>query len=136
MRKPRAVTFSDLPLLIVSGSSVVGRRQALRLAVLAAAAVGAPTVVSRLVHAPPAAADDGSVFDEILAGRRIRGRLELRGGRLVPVLYIDGVELHIMRGRDGYTSSVNHYQSYPTARRAARAAVRSLNGARLLHRHN
>lgn len=103
---------------------------------LTAAAVGTSTVVARLVDAGPAAADDGTQFDEILAGRRIRGRLERRGARLAPAVYIDGVELHLMRSGPGFTSSVNHYQTYATPRQAARAAAVSLNGARLLHTHN
>ena len=109
------------------------RRQVLRLGVLTAAAVGTSTAVSRLANAGPAAADDGTQFDEVLAGRRIRGRLERRGGRLTPAVYIDGVELHLMRSGPGFTTSVNHYQTYGTPRQAARAAVVSLNGAQLLH---
>ncbi len=103
---------------------------------LTAAAVGTSTVVSRLVDAGPAAADDGTVFDEIFAGRRIQGRLELRGARLVPAVYVDGVELHLMRSGRGFTTSVNHYQTYATPGQAARAAVVSLNGAQLLRMHH
>jgi Tyrosinase co-factor MelC1 len=130
------ITFCDLSSLFVISRSLrvpLDRRQALRLGVLTAAAVGTSTVVSRLADAGATAVDDGTQFDEILAGRRIRGRLERRGARLAPAVYIDGVELHLMRSGPGFTTSVNHYQTYGTAREAAHAAVVSLNGAQLLH---
>jgi hypothetical protein len=55
---------------------------------------------------------------------------------VVPALYIDDVELHLMRSGSRFTTVVNHYQTYATPRQAARAAVASLNGAQLLHLHN
>jgi Tyrosinase co-factor MelC1 len=130
------ITLCNLLLLTVSSRShrvPLDRRQVLRLGVLTAAAVGASTVVSRLADTGVAAADDGTQFDEILAGRRLRGRLERRGARMTPAVYIDGVELHLMRSGRGFTTAVNHYQTYATARQAARAAAVSLNGAQLLH---
>ena len=103
---------------------------------LTATAVGTSAVVSRMVSAGAATTDDDTEFDEIIAGRPVRGRLERRGARLVPAVYIDGVELHLMRSGSGVTTPVNHYQTYATPRRAARAAVVSLNGARLLPMHS
>jgi hypothetical protein len=41
-----------------------------------------------------------------------------------------------MPSGSGFTTSVNHYQTYATPRRAAGAAVVSLNGARLLPMHS
>ncbi|MFI1885730.1 tyrosinase family oxidase copper chaperone [Streptomyces jumonjinensis] len=45
---------------------------------------------------------------------------------------IDGRPLEVMRRSDGgYLSVVNHYESFPTLREAARAAVDELGSARL-----
>jgi hypothetical protein len=130
-----AITLGNIVLLLVRRGSL-DRRQVLRLGVLTATAVGTSTVVSRMVAAGAATTDDGTVFDEVFAGRQVRGRLERRGAQLVPAVYIDGVELHLMRSGSSFTTSVNHYQTYATPRRAARAAVVSLNGAQLLPMHS
>jgi hypothetical protein len=48
-------------------------------------------------------------------------------------VFVDGVELHVMRNADGsWISVVSHYDPVPTPRAAARAAVDELRGARLL----
>nr|EIF92165.1 tyrosinase co-factor MelC1 [Streptomyces tsukubensis NRRL18488] len=49
---------------------------------------------------------------------------------------IDGRPLHIMRRADGsFMSLVNHYESFPTLREVARAAVDELGAAQLaVHR--
>ncbi|WP_082115310.1 tyrosinase family oxidase copper chaperone [Lentzea aerocolonigenes] len=61
--------------------------------------------------------------------RRDRG---VHGHHGQPVVTVDGVPLHVMRGADGrYVTSVNHYQSFPTLKAAARAAAESLRGAAL-----
>ncbi|WP_461030533.1 apotyrosinase chaperone MelC1, partial [Streptomyces sparsus] len=45
---------------------------------------------------------------------------------------IDGAELHVMRNADGtWISVVNHYETFPTPRAVARAAVLELRGAQL-----
>jgi hypothetical protein len=56
------------------------------------------------------------------------------GARLVPSVEvrIDGRPLHVMRRADGtYLSLVNHYESFPTLRDVARAAVDELGDAQL-----
>lgn len=48
-------------------------------------------------------------------------------------MFVDGVELHVMRNADGtWISVVSHYDPVPTPRAAARAAVDELQGARLV----
>ncbi|MGW1819037.1 tyrosinase family oxidase copper chaperone [Streptomyces sp. NPDC002125] len=47
-------------------------------------------------------------------------------------IHIDGRALHVMRRADGtYLSTVNHYESFPTLRETARAAVDELGTAQL-----
>ncbi|MFD9318890.1 tyrosinase family oxidase copper chaperone [Streptomyces sp. NPDC060053] len=120
----------------------LSRRRALTAAAVVA---GAP-----LVAAPAARAADrdhdshgsheshGSpdAFDEVYKGRRIQGRTaggsgHHHGGGYG--VYVDGVELHVMRNADGtWISVVSHYDPVPTPRAAARAAVDELQGARLV----
>ncbi len=48
-------------------------------------------------------------------------------------VFIDGVELHVMRNADGsWISVVSHYDPVATPRAAARAAVDELQGAALM----
>ncbi|MDR6978948.1 hypothetical protein J2X68_005682 [Streptomyces sp. 3330] len=115
----------------------LSRRRALTAAAVIA---GAP-----LVATPVARADDhhhdshGSTpgsFDEVYKGRRIQGRPtggsgHHHGGGYG--VYVDGVELHVMRNADGtWISVVSHYDPVPTPKAAARAAVDELQGARLV----
>jgi hypothetical protein len=59
------------------------------------------------------------------------GHHEHHGGGYA--VFIDGVELHVMRNADGsWISVVSHYDPVPSPRAAARAAVDELQGARLL----
>ncbi|OQR61218.1 tyrosinase [Streptomyces maremycinicus] len=117
----------------------LSRRRALT---AAAAVTGAA-----LVTVPAARADDthhdahgahGSPepFDEVYKGRRIQGRATAGGGHHHGGgygVYVDGVELHVMRNADGtWISVVSHYDPVPTPRAAARAAVDELRGARLV----
>ncbi|WP_314220505.1 apotyrosinase chaperone MelC1 [Streptomyces zaehneri] len=114
----------------------LSRRRALT---AAAAVTGAA-----LVTVPAARADDhhhdahGSPdsFDEVYKGRRIQGRPTDGGGHHHGGgygVYVDGVELHVMRNADGtWISVVSHYDPVPTPRAAARAAVDELQGARLV----
>ncbi|MEW1612674.1 MULTISPECIES: tyrosinase family oxidase copper chaperone [unclassified Streptomyces] len=83
-------------------------------------------------------------FAEMYRGREIRGNVSVlvpageAGGtaadRAEPVIEIriDGRPLHVMRRADGtYLSEVTHYESFPTLRETARAAVDELGTARL-----
>ncbi|MEU0969187.1 tyrosinase cofactor [Streptomyces sp. NPDC005917] len=118
------------------------RRRALTAAAALAAAAGVQTLV-----APGASAAahprEGSLepFDEVYKGRRIQGRPSgMRGmGGHHPghgagyAVFVDGVELHVMRNADGsWISVVSHYDPVRTPRAAARAAVDELQGAALL----
>ncbi|WP_316767405.1 apotyrosinase chaperone MelC1 [Streptomyces sasae] len=126
------------------------RRHALTVAAAIAATAGTQALV-----APGAAAADhrhgGSLepFDEVYKGRRIQGRPSddmggmggmggMDGGHHHEhgagyAVFVDGVELHVMRNADGsWISVVSHYDPVPTPRAAARAAVDELQGAALL----
>ncbi|MER5216439.1 tyrosinase cofactor [Streptomyces sp. NPDC002838] len=114
----------------------LSRRRALTAAAALATVAGAHAVA-----APPAAAADhhpGSpeAFDEVYKGRRIHGRSAAGGGHhhgTGYAVFVDGVELHVMRNADGsWISVVSHYDPVPTPRAAARAAVDELRGAPLL----
>ncbi|MFF9276761.1 apotyrosinase chaperone MelC1 [Streptomyces griseosporeus] len=115
----------------------LSRRRALG----AAAALAAGTAAAQALTAPPALAADhqhGSPapFDEVYKGRRIEGRPVSGGGHHHGGgygVFVDGVELHVMRNADGsWISVVSHYDPVATPRAAARAAVDELQGARLL----
>ncbi|GAA3498174.1 tyrosinase cofactor [Streptomyces prasinosporus] len=73
---------------------------------------------------------DGTAFDRIHRGRRIRGvwvpaRDAAGDGRWH--VTVDGRPLHLMRRADGtWLSTVDHYCSYRTPLEAARAAVDAL----------
>lgn len=81
-------------------------------------------------HAGPEA------FDEVYRGRRIVGRPVGGSGHhhgTGYAVFIDGVELHVMRNADGsWISVVSHYDPVATPRAAARAAVVELQGAPLV----
>ena len=96
---------------------------------------------AQLVAAPAARAgehhhDSPESFDEVYKGRRIQGRPASGAGHHHGggyAVYVDGVELHVMRNADGsWISVVGHYAPVPTPRAAARAAVDELQGARLV----
>ncbi|WP_406010697.1 tyrosinase cofactor [Streptomyces sp. NBC_00637] len=114
----------------------LSRRRALTAAAVVA---GAPLVAVPAARAAdhdshsPASPDS---FDEVYKGRRIQGRPTGGGGHHHGGgygVYVDGVELHVMRNADGtWISVVSHYDPVPTPRAAARAAVDELQGARLV----
>ncbi|MFF7976337.1 tyrosinase family oxidase copper chaperone [Streptomyces sp. NPDC007905] len=114
------------------------RRRALTAAVALAATAGAATLVAP--GAPAAEHQHGSPdpFDEVYKGRRIQGRPSSGGGHHHEhgggyAVFVDGVELHVMRNADGtWISVVSHYDPVPTPRAAARTAVDELQGAPLL----
>ncbi|MFK0285991.1 tyrosinase cofactor [Streptomyces sp. NPDC090499] len=125
------------------------RRRALTAAAALAAAAGAQSLL-----APGASAaghsHEGSLepFDEVYKGRRIQGRpagMDDMGGMQATggghhhghgtgyAVFVDGVELHVMRNADGsWISVVSHYAPVAGPRAAARAAVDELQGAALL----
>jgi hypothetical protein len=113
----------------------LSRRRALTAAAGFAAAAGAQTVTAASAsaaghhHSP-------DTFDEVYKGRRIQGRPAGRAGHHHGSgysVFVDGVELHVMRNADGgWISVVSHYDPVATPRAAARAAVDDLQGAPLL----
>ncbi|HZF93206.1 apotyrosinase chaperone MelC1 [Streptomyces sp.] len=117
----------------------LSRRRALGAAAALAAAAGTQAVAAPAAtateHHPGAPGAPGS-FDEVYKGRRIQGRPTAGGHHhhgAGYTVFIDGVELHVMRNADGsWISVVSHYDPVPTPRAAARAAVDELQGARLL----
>ncbi|MEU6732516.1 tyrosinase family oxidase copper chaperone [Streptomyces physcomitrii] len=124
------------------------RRAALRSLFLAGPAVGVAGALSPLVLTRGEGAGDGTVqapgggaarpvavqhgpqpdgeilFEETFRGRRLRATA-LPGGRAA--VTVDGRPLHLMRRVDGtWLSMLDHYESYPSPRAAARAAVLEL----------
>lgn len=77
-------------------------------------------------------------------GRRITLQSPVQPGAglaasLMSAVLIDGRPLHVMRYPDGrFTSVMNHFQTFPTLRATADAAVDALMGANLVpvHHHN
>ncbi|MGW2613663.1 apotyrosinase chaperone MelC1 [Streptomyces sp. NPDC001500] len=117
----------------------LSRRRALTAAAVVAGAPLAAATAARAAepHHDPHGGSHGSPesFDEVYRGRRIQGRPATGGGHHHGggyAVYVDGVELHVMRNADGsWISVVSHYDPVPTPRAAARAAVDELQGARL-----
>ncbi|MFJ8229554.1 tyrosinase family oxidase copper chaperone [Streptomyces sp. NPDC094448] len=132
------------------------RRLALRALFTAAVVGGTAGALAPLLgtlRPGPGAAGPAALerFSETYRGRRIEGTATVlvpaRGapahgpaghaGALPTVeVRIDGRPLHIMRRADGsFMSLVNHYESFPTLREVARAAVDELGAAQLaVHR--
>ncbi|AVV46895.1 tyrosinase cofactor [Streptomyces sp. ID05-04B] len=115
----------------------LSRRRAL--GAVAAGAALAAVPAARAAHAADGgheAHDSPEAFDEVYKGRRIQGRSRTGGGHHHGggyAVYVDGVELHVMRNADGsWISVVSHYDPVSTPRAAARAAVDELQGARLV----
>ncbi|UUU19468.1 apotyrosinase chaperone MelC1 [Streptomyces sp. DSM 40750] len=115
----------------------ITRRHALGAAVALAVTAGAPlTAAAADDHGDHGGHDGPEAFDEVYRGRRIQGRPAEGGGHhhgAVYAVFVDGVELHVMRNADGsWISVVSHYSPVPNPRAAARAAVDELQGARLV----
>ncbi|MGW6909402.1 apotyrosinase chaperone MelC1 [Streptomyces sp. NPDC054940] len=116
----------------------LSRRRALTAAAALATVAGVQSI------AAPSASTTGhddhhspTPFDEVYKGRRIQGRPASGGGHQHHgggyAVFVDEVELHVMRNADGsWISVVSHYDPVPTPRAAARAAVDELQGAALL----
>ncbi|MFE7272005.1 tyrosinase cofactor [Streptomyces sp. NPDC057623] len=115
----------------------LSRRRALTAAAVLATAAGVPTVTALTASAAGPDHHGPAPFDEVYQGRRIEGRPAAGGGHhhhgAGYAVFVDGVELHVMRNADGsWISVVSHYDPVPTPRAAARAAVDELQGAALL----
>ncbi|MFF2200228.1 tyrosinase cofactor [Streptomyces sp. NPDC058145] len=114
------------------------RRRALTTAAALAATASVVTLVAPAAPATEHHHGAPDSFDEVYKGRRIQGRPSDGGGHHHEhgggyAVFVDGVELHMMRNADGtWISVVSHYDPVPTPRAAARAAVDELQGARLL----
>ncbi|MQS35403.1 tyrosinase family oxidase copper chaperone [Streptomyces katsurahamanus] len=105
----------------------------------------APVIARTGARQSPLRPAEPERFAEMYRGRHIQGSatalvpVAARGdGRPGPgavpgaEVRIDGRPLEVMRRSDGgYLSVVNHYESFPTLREAARAAVEELGSARL-----
>jgi hypothetical protein len=113
----------------------ITRRHALRLGLMGLTLVGTSTGVAQLADARPVTPDEQADFAEVYRGRRLRGTVAVRGAQPMPRVFVDDVQLHLMRVDVAYTTQLNHYQVFSTPRLAARAAVRALNGAGLLPFH-
>ncbi|GAA2567469.1 apotyrosinase chaperone MelC1 [Streptomyces violaceus] len=114
----------------------LSRRRALTAAAVLAGTAG---VLPAIAPATAAAGhhDSHRTFDEVYKGRRIQGRPATGTGHhhhgAGYAVFVDGVELHVMRNADGsWISVVSHYDPVATPRAAARAAVDELQGAPLL----
>ncbi|MFD4377134.1 tyrosinase family oxidase copper chaperone [Streptomyces sp. NPDC058486] len=95
------------------------RRVALRSLFALAVTAATGGALGRIAARSPAA--DPYAFDEMYAGRRIRG---LTGPGGEPVALVDGRPLHLMRCADGgWVTPLDHYESCPTPLAATRAAV-------------
>ncbi|OCC12384.1 tyrosinase family oxidase copper chaperone [Streptomyces sp. PTY087I2] len=141
------------------GTRIPSRRTVLRGAFTAAVVTGTAGALLPLLDRDPAAADRPAPapgpgfgsratteeFVEMYRGREIRGTATVVvpagapaddraavAAEPVTEIRIDGRPLHVMRRADGtYLSDVRHYESYPTLRETARAAVDELGSARL-----
>ncbi|MFF7872375.1 tyrosinase cofactor [Streptomyces qaidamensis] len=114
----------------------LSRRSALTAAAVLATSAG---TLSAVIPASAAGHHNSpGTFDEVYKGRRIQGRPVTGSGHhghhgAGYAVFVDGVELHVMRNADGsWISVVSHYDPVATPRAAARAAVDELQGAPLL----
>ncbi|WP_367325423.1 tyrosinase cofactor [Streptomyces sp. HUAS ZL42] len=114
----------------------LSRRRALTAAAALAATAGALSLTAPTARAAEHDHASPEPFDEVYKGRRIQGRPAAGSGHhhgAGYAVFVDGVELHVMRNADGtWISVVGHYDPVPTPRAAARAAVDELRGARLV----
>ncbi|MGA5823184.1 tyrosinase family oxidase copper chaperone [Kitasatospora sp. NPDC094028] len=114
------------------------RGLAVALLTLTGAAVAGPAVAAVPQGAPVASTvcadscDQSSVFSEVYKDRTILITADDGESSLCDHVLIDGVALSVHRlAGGGYYSLVNAYQSFPTLRATAEAAVDSLHGAGL-----
>ncbi|MFD7237054.1 tyrosinase family oxidase copper chaperone [Streptomyces syringium] len=133
----RRLTRRDMvrrSLLVAAGTALAGQT-----------AVATANASTRSPNAPRAA-DVPAAFDETYLGRHIKGWPAEGGhgghtghggadghGLVEFVVRIDNDDLHVMQNADGtWISVIDHYETHPTPRDVARAAVRDLNGASLV----
>jgi hypothetical protein len=112
----------------------VDRRVLLRSGLLGLALLGSTLGTQRLAAGTQRLASAGRI-DVVYKGRHIRGSAPEPGpgSGTPPQVYIDDVELHVMTlPGGGYTSVLNHYQSFGGLLPTARAAVDNLRGAALV----
>ncbi|MGW0337289.1 apotyrosinase chaperone MelC1 [Streptomyces sp. NPDC003011] len=113
----------------------LSRRRALTVAAALTTAAGVPAVAVAGASASDRRHGSPAPFDEVYRGRRIQGRTAAGGHHHGTgyAVFVDGMELHVMRNADGsWISVVSHYAPVPTPRAAARAAVDELQGAALV----
>ncbi|KUO15064.1 apotyrosinase chaperone MelC1 [Streptomyces dysideae] len=115
----------------------LSRRRALTAAAALATVAGVQAATAPSAPAEGHRQNSPQAFDEVYKGRLIQGRPAARGGHhhhgAGYAVFVDGVELHVMRNADGsWISVVSHYEPVATPRAAARAAVDELQGAELL----
>ncbi|MGB8942847.1 MAG: tyrosinase family oxidase copper chaperone [Streptomyces sp.] len=129
----------------VPGGGRFTRRATLRnLIAVAVAAVSAQTALQwwarQPAKEPPSDAIGDGSFDEMYAGRHIRGARAAGGHQHAGAgwdITVDGRPLHLMRRADGgYLSMIDHYQSYPTPLIATRGAVDELGRGQQLRGRN
>lgn len=122
--------------LVVAGTALAGQT-----------AVATTNATPRSPRAPRAS-DVPAAFDETYLGRHIEGWPAEGGhgghgghgdhagdghGLVEFVVRIDNDDLHVMQNADGtWISVIDHYETHPTPRDVARAAIRDLNGASLV----
>ncbi|NML52968.1 tyrosinase co-factor protein [Streptomyces sp. R302] len=105
------------------------RRVALRSLFALAVTAATGGTLGRIAARPPETGTDPYAFDEMYAGRRIRG---LTGPAGEPVALVDGRPLHLMRCADGgWVTPLDHYESCPSPLAATRAAVDAAGSAPL-----
>ncbi|WP_328861605.1 tyrosinase family oxidase copper chaperone [Streptomyces sp. NBC_00306] len=133
---------------------ILTRRVALRALFTIGVVAGTAGVLAPVVSRRPGTGSPGTDaasgselerFTEMYRGRRIEGAATYMvpagsGGEVSAAakglpsveVRIDGRPLHVMRRADGsYLSLVNHYESFPTLRDVARAAVDELGAEQL-----
>jgi len=112
----------------------IDRRLVLRFGLLGLALLGSTLGTQKLAAGTLRLASPGQI-DVVYKGRHIRCSAPApgAGSGTPPQVYIDDVELHVMTlPGGGYTSVLNHYQSFGALLLTARAAVDNLRGAALV----
>ncbi|MFD4571272.1 tyrosinase family oxidase copper chaperone [Streptomyces sp. NPDC058417] len=129
-----AVSVNGTAVPAVPGEPAGGRTR--RAVLLGGTAVlGLVPVALSLRSAHPGGGGAEAAFDEVRAGRRLRGRpaAGTAGRDGAWEVTLDGRPLHLMRRADGtWLSMVDHYCSYATPLAAARAAADELGPGRAL----
>lgn len=119
----------------------VSRRDVLKVALVGTTVGVSGLVLTRQAEAGAEAtsAETAETYD--YKDRRITlvpTEARIAGARSVmSAVFIDGRPLHVMRYPNGeYSSVMNHFETFPTLRDTAQAAVEALNGANLAPMHH